>query len=407
MIRSAQHQLGFGRRGVNSSVRRIPLLSICRVAPVFAVFLVFIVHVAVISSPPPSIVHHTSGLPSRSTLVRKKRGKLRYDWTQLEILDPLAQRVYDYQHNACDLDLRRFKHRIRNGLGSHLHVYGDGLCNAMAEGYRLASEFPWFWMDEQHCSNATLDSPMLCYFPDSEYTCPNDRDLVSSAILVKNNNYLNGVLRPSDGCSVIVKETYGTVGNFRRATTTYLFSRVSQLVQQEAETQMFEVFPKDGKAPPGLITVHIRWGDKATEMELVPVETYIAAVEQILRQRNQRQPHKNKDVHVFLATEERDAVQQFRASAPSHWNIYVDAFFETFKDSIGTEFNNHDILAKDLDGMPGLVTLGSLLVAMEADSFVLTTASNWSRLMNELRQGVIDPRCNNCTLMIDLLEGEW
>jgi hypothetical protein len=55
----------------------------------------------------------------------------------------------------------------------------------------------------------------------------------------------------------------------------------------------------------------------------------------------------------------------------------------------------------------GLVTLALLLVSMEANTFVLTTASNWSRLINELRKNVLDPRCNNCTLMVDLISDEW
>jgi hypothetical protein len=48
-----------------------------------------------------------------------------------------------------------------------------------------------------------------------------------------------------------------------------------------------------------------------------------------------------------------------------------------------------------------------LLVALEANYFVLTTASNWSRLMNELRKNVLDPSCGDCTRMIDLRPGEW
>ena len=58
-------------------------------------------------------------------------------------------------------------------------------------------------------------------------------------------------------------------------------------------------------------------------------------------------------------------------------------------------------------GRPGLLALGSLLVAMEANDFVLTTSSNWSRLMNEIRISIIDPRCRNCTTLIDLNPGEW
>jgi hypothetical protein len=46
------------------------------------------------------------------------------------------------------------------------------------------------------------------------------------------------------------------------------------------------------------------------------------------------------------------------------------------------------------------------LVAMEANDFVLTTGSNWSRLMNEIRINILNPRCNDCTTMIDLKRGE-
>jgi hypothetical protein len=59
-------------------------------------------------------------------------------------------------------------------------------------------------------------------------------------------------------------------------------------------------------------------------------------------------------------------------------------------------------MSKGLNGTAGRITLGSLLVAMEANDFVSTTASNWSRLMNELRKSILDSRCGNCTHMIDL-----
>ena len=53
------------------------------------------------------------------------------------------------------------------------------------------------------------------------------------------------------------------------------------------------------------------------------------------------------------------------------------------------------------------MALGSLLVAMEANDFVLTTASNWSRLMDELRKNVLEPRMANGTIMVDLRPGQW
>jgi hypothetical protein len=63
-------------------------------------------------------------------------------------------------------------------------------------------------------------------------------------------------------------------------------------------------------------------------------------------------------------------------------------------------------LAKKLKGRPGLVALASVLVAMQADDYVLTTKSNWSRLINELRKNVLDPRCGDCTRLVDLAPGE-
>ena len=43
------------------------------------------------------------------------------------------------------------------------------------------------------------------------------------------------------------------------------------------------------------------------------------------------------------------------------------------------------------DGRLGYNSLLALLIALEADYYVLTTASNWSRLINELRLNVVEP----------------
>ena len=61
-------------------------------------------------------------------------------------------------------------------------------------------------------------------------------------------------------------------------------------------------------------------------------------------------------------------------------------------------------IAKKSNGAMGKSSLISLLIAMEAKYFVLTTGSNWSRLINELRISKVDPLCGNCTMMYDLRE---
>ena len=125
-------------------------------------------------------------------------------------------------------------------------------------------------------------------------------------------------------------------------------------------------------------------------------------------------PHTQHDdddnVNIFLATEDPRALAAFGEAAPSHWKLYVDHYFHEMlphRHRYNDEYNGSPRMAQDLHGRPGLVALGSLLVAMEANDFVLTTASNWSRLMNELRQNVLDVRCQNCTKMVDLKYGEW
>ena len=67
-----------------------------------------------------------------------------------------------------------------------------------------------------------------------------------------------------------------------------------------------------------------------------------------------------------------------------------------------TIYNNNVLYTKQVKGRTGRIALGSLLVAMEANDYVLTLESNWSRLMNEIRMNIINPRCNSCTLMIDV-----
>ena len=63
---------------------------------------------------------------------------------------------------------------------------------------------------------------------------------------------------------------------YRAAATEYLFSSgLTTVVQKEVEQQMRMVFGRD-TAPPNLITVHIRWGDKITEMKLIGVEKAVS-----------------------------------------------------------------------------------------------------------------------------------
>lgn len=56
--------------------------------------------------------------------------KLRFDWTNLPVQSPLAKDMLAHQTN-CSLPLGNFKYRNRFGLGSDLHVWGQGTYSSL------------------------------------------------------------------------------------------------------------------------------------------------------------------------------------------------------------------------------------------------------------------------------------
>ena len=141
------------------------------------------------------------------------------------------------------------------------------------------------------------------------------------------------------------------------------------------------------------------------------ISNYIDAIHKILDRRERTKNSSSKSTskqiaNIYLATEDPEAVTEFRKALPKGWNLYVDQFLIDTSEHRNGEYNGNPKMAKALNGNAGLLALGSLLVAMEANDFVLTTKSNWSQLMDELRRTILDPRCGNCTSLIDLRQNE-
>jgi hypothetical protein len=400
---------------------------------------------------------------STTTTSRRRRigGLLRFDWTSLELKSIMAQRMAEHQqsidcssstannislssNNRHPLHVGEFRFRNRYGLGSDLHLWTIALCNAMERNLRLHTILPWIFWDESSCghgkgqqtasnsSSASATSSMSCYFPQAEPTCPTITSSVSPFSQNTNTVYklYRGQGRISMECPTVIQSmglssssppsSSFAMDELFASGIEFLFSRVSPLVQQEAERQLRRVFSGNmnhtGRGPtsvssstddaifsvpPDLITVHVRWGDKDTEMKLVTMEEYIDAVKSIQRERGRP----IEKAFIFLATEDPWAVKEMLAMAPLGWTIYIDQYFHDYsshRSVVENIYNGNPLMSKALHGKPGLSALGSLLVAMEANDFVLTTQSNWSRLMNEIRTRILDPRCHNCTKMIDL-----
>ncbi|KAI2501287.1 hypothetical protein MHU86_13150 [Fragilaria crotonensis] len=338
----------------------------------------------------------TTTNPTRKTI-------LRFDWTNLPPQSEIGKRLQSSQSN-CSLPVKYYVWRdTPTGMGSDLHAWSSHLWVALLTLHRMKAPANWIWTDPEACSrannnnnNSITSSTLLCYFPAAESTtCPDDIDDVE-----KNEAVDEGDLIETHNCGKQDNSPYD-VSEFRAGSMEFLFSSVSPLVIQEAERQIKAVFGDKG-VPPNLITVHVRWGDKYLEDVPLIIEEYITAVEKIVKKKEL------DSVHILLCTEDPVAEEGFRQAAHSSWSIYLDHFyteFLPFREEQGNAFNVVPLLAVELKGKPGLWALGSLLVAMEANYFVLTTTSNWSRLMDELRKNVIDPRCDGCTYMIDLQEG--
>ena len=188
-------------------------------------------------------------------------------------------------------------------------------------------------------------SALWCYFGwhESGLRCP------PGTISWENPTfYADGSRWQSYQCNEYHQE-YGRAGVLS-AVAEWLFQNVSQLVIREAERQIQEAFPipvinstiitnpvtrvttNQITMPtsttvggfqrwPGLpksdslITVHIRWGDKAREMKLVALEEIINGTKSLL---TEDELAGRKVVHIYVATEDPQALDQFHKAAAAN-----------------------------------------------------------------------------------------
>ena len=380
--------------------------------------------------------------------------------------DAVAYEIEQRQTN-CSAPVQIFHLDNQNGLGAHLHLWSQAYCNLGSTNNhdRIKTYNPhWLWRDPTFCPDHTNEhaSPWNCYFPHMEDRCPNDDENAShhhhndhrpNVTSPYHHQYRCPQLQWPHQHSKTTKpnpDDYRVISEYRAATTEYIFQSIHPLIVQEAERHIGWLFGNNNAArddatvsplttevvgaiavPPDMITVHLRWGDKFFEMDLVPIPDYVQAILDMLQMihddknnidnnnsSNNRHFHPvnhTTPAHIYLATEDPRAVTEFLQYTQQHyphWTIYVDRTvteLTTFRPNVG---NRASWTTRNTHGRAGFTALGSLLVALESRYYILTTGSNWSRLLNELRLNVIEKRCcpantTNCTRMIDLRPGEW
>jgi hypothetical protein len=348
-------------------------------------------------------IHSASILPnSHSSL---QRYTLRLDWTNVPVISPLAKFIDKRQSGKCKNGEKgnlRFKENfMRNqghGLGSAIHFWSHDLCHALENDMIMVTRGSWLWSSPELCDNPYEKSPLQCYFGPHEAGPPSCFSDIYNQTSFDAKGPVSYDVKESCGFNLTTDFRYD-VSDFRAAAMEWLFQSVKPNVIREARRQIYTAFGLAGLPDPSnMITVNIRWGDKFKEMKLQPVSRYIEAVEELLNQRNNISDSRNDTVHIYLTTEDTTAIHEFLEAAPDSWIVHTSG--------PNISPNNTDMMSI-ANGRSGIESLGALLVAMESNGYVLTTGSNWSRLINELRKNVLDPRCNNCTRMIDILPGEW
>ena len=364
-------------------------------------------------------------------LLKRNNSSLRFDWTNLPPITPLGK-IIDRSQSQCKNEsfVREFGplevvsfNLIPSGMGSSLHTWVNPLCHASLSNKVLVTGGKWLWNDMLTCpeeieksvgqkSDATPQhrSPLWCYFGSHEsgLHCP------SGTVAWDKPKVDFGAAWGSYTCEYEGAKTGWDRGPIYDAAAEWLFQNVSKLVIHEAERQIREeAFPEEewmrGNSTEtaknldfqpwplpnadSLITVHIRWGDKKREMELVTLEEYINGTTSLL---TEDEISGVKDVHVYVVTEDPNAVNQFRESSPVNWKIHSSG------PKNPTSSSSMMQAATRSKGRAGLESLAALLISLEANRYVLVSGSNWSRLINELRKSVVDSRCGQCTKMIDL-----
>jgi glycoprotein 6-alpha-L-fucosyltransferase/import inner membrane translocase subunit TIM50 len=123
--------------------------------------------------------------------------------------------------------------------------------------------------------------------------------------------------------------------------------------------------------PVGTISLHVRHGDKAVEMALIPFAKYLEASEKLATMQTL-----SLSKTVFVSTEDPDVIAALQANGTHGWvGLYSDI------PRLNIDGRKQMKLASNM----GQLHLLQLLMALECDAWVGTRNSNWAALIDELR----------------------
>lgn len=293
------------------------------------------------------------------------------------------------QYRPC-ADAWITSHVDQGGFGSDLHVWSADLAYAMEKGSPMVTQaslskpgaLNYFFGNSSSCRLNNDDGGIGCYFDDrtrcNKYNINLDPDgTMHRAATVQHR------LPPGFN---------GSVSDWRRTAVTFLFMHPRPWLLEHACSERESIH---FEAPD--IAVHFRRGDKWKEVRLVETKHYIEKVKQIV-EKYLYPPN----VKVFLMTEDYRALEEFRAAADPRWRlqVYEPAMFPRTVDL--DQASPRSVAASGYDVATN--SLVAMFMCLEAMHYIGASGSNWSRLMNELRQSrnMYSPTCQGCTHFHDL-----
>lgn len=318
---------------------------------------------------------------------------LKNEWNQGKLYSNLAKQLKNHLENIdCSITHNHF-HFTYYGLGSELHMWSQALCNSLEKGTSLMQiNQTWSWNDQQLCPpDSDYRQPLNCYF-NIYNRCP------FIPLHHRHNPPVISVSNNFDMCPHWIRDEESRQ-LFRAASMEYVFSNISDAVINHTDVAIAETFgPKGIQDTENMVTVHIRAGDKVKEMNLVSDQVFIINIDYMIRKNMI-----SDSPTIFVITENTESWMSFQRAVAKEvrpkWKIFRYSYTH-LNDTESEKLPAYN--AQITGGSSGLSSIISLLIGLEAKYFLLTTGSNWSRLLNELRRNVVDARCGNCTHIIDL-----
>ncbi|XRB07682.1 hypothetical protein NFJ02_32g82330 [Pycnococcus provasolii] len=314
------------------------------------------------------------------------------------------------------------------GLGTDIHFWTMALAAAASHDRVLvfledADVMQWTWRDGVECVDGRSDC-FKCYFNDLTGCKPEPSELQGlscRADTYSSASALEAALASDERIVVFGPSSqlgfradwhgrlpppfrddehtkFEELELYRAVAVEFLFHNPANWLRKLVCDSWSEVYGfEDAPSPDELVTVHIRGGDKHMEMKLLDVEEYAQAVETLQK----RHASLQQRMSVYLVTESQEAEAAFREfSKRRGWHLITNGKGERIE-----SFDNHKAIHANEQKRVGMSALISLYLSLHARYYVLTTRSNWSLLIDELRRSRVKPSCGGkCTDVIDLTD---